>query len=82
MLNKRIKYPYVKFIFDVVGVLASIAILLMMAFNVYINFETNGNSSFGINIVGANFILFSILLLIVVVCAIVSFIFKLLKKEH
>ncbi len=82
MLTKNIKYPYVKFIFDVVGILASVGILLMFIFNTYANFKSNGSSSFGINIIGSNMILLSILILIVVVCAVFSFVLKLIKKER
>lgn len=32
MLTKNIKYPYVKFVFDVVGVLASIGIFFNICF--------------------------------------------------
>lgn len=81
MLTKNIKYPYVKFIFDVVGILASFGILLMLIFNTYANFEYNGSSSFGINIVGSSMILLSVLILIVVVCGVFSFVLKLIKKE-
>ncbi|PTH28687.1 hypothetical protein BU600_10410 [Staphylococcus arlettae] len=82
MLNKKIKYPYVKFVFDVVGILASVGILLMIVCNTYANFNSDGNSSFGITIVGANFMLLAVLMVIVVVCAILSFILKLFKKGY
>ncbi|PTF74166.1 hypothetical protein BU679_02350 [Staphylococcus chromogenes] len=75
------KYPCVKFVFDVVGVLASIGILLIFIFNVYANFESDGSSSFGINVTGSNVVLLSSLIFIVVVCAIFSFMLKLIKKE-
>ncbi|PKI23121.1 hypothetical protein CW746_03565 [Staphylococcus succinus] len=81
MLTKNIKYPYIKLIFDVVGILASVGILLMFIFNTYADFESNGSSSFGINIIGSNMTLLSILILIVIVCAVLSFVLK-LKKEY
>ncbi|MGW7951203.1 hypothetical protein ACWEYS_13315 [Staphylococcus xylosus] len=82
MLTKNIKYPYVKFGFDVVGVLASIGIFLIFIFNAYANFGSDGSSSFGINITGSSMVLLYILILIVVICAIVSFVLKLIKEEH
>jgi len=81
MLTKNIKYPYIKLIFDVVGILAGVGILLMFIFNTYADFESNGSSSFGINIIGSNMTLLSILILIVIVCAVLSFVLK-LKKEY
>lgn len=81
-LTKNIKYPYVKFVFDIVGLLASIGILLIFIFNAYANFASDGSSSFGINVTGTSMILLSSLILILVICAIVSFILKLIKKEH
>ncbi|PTI73574.1 hypothetical protein [Staphylococcus succinus] len=81
MLTKNIKYPYIKLIFDVVGILASVGILLMFIFNKYADFESNGSSSFGINIIGSSMVLLYILILIVVICAIVSFVLKLIKKK-
>lgn len=82
MLTKNIKYPYVKFIFDVVGILASIGIVLIFIFNAYANFGSDGSSSFGINVTGSSMILLYGLIFIVVVCAIVSFVLKLIKKEN
>lgn len=81
MLTKNIKYPYVKFTFDVVGILASVGILLMSIFNTYANFESNGSASFEINIIGSSMTLLSILILIVIVCAVFSFVLKLIKKK-
>ena len=82
MLTKNIKYPYVKFIFDVVGILASIGILLIFIFNAYANFGSDSSSSVGINVTGSSMILLCGLIVIVVVCAIVSFILKSIKKEN
>ncbi len=82
MLTKNIKYPYVKFIFDVVGILASISILLIFIFNAYANFGSDGSSSFGTNVAGSSIILLYSLIFIVVVCAIFSFVLKLIKKEN
>ncbi|HDH4585589.1 TPA: hypothetical protein PI225_002773 [Staphylococcus aureus] len=82
MLTKNIKYPYVKLIFDVVGILASISILLIFIFNAYASFDSDGSSSFGINVTGSSMILLYSLIFIVVVCAIVSFVLKLIKKEN
>lgn len=82
MLTKNIKYPYVKFGFDIVGVLASIGIFLIFIFNAHANFGSDGSSSFGINVTGSSMVLLYILILIVVICAIVSFVLKLIKEEH
>ncbi|MBJ6154040.1 hypothetical protein [Staphylococcus aureus] len=82
MLTKNIKYPYVKFGFDVVGVLASIGIFLIFFFNAHANFGSDGSSSFGINIAGSSMVLLYILILIVVICAIVSLVLKLIKEKH
>jgi hypothetical protein len=69
MLTKNIKYPYVKFGFDVVGVLASIGIFfLLFVFNTHANFGSDGSSSFGINVTGSSMVLLSSLILIVVIC--------------
>ncbi|MGO3049566.1 hypothetical protein CD110_12990 [Staphylococcus casei] len=81
MLTKNIKYPYIKLIFDVVGILAGVGILLMFIFNTYANFESNGSASFGVNIIGSSMTLLSILILIVIVCAVFSFVLKLIKKK-
>ena len=65
MLTKNIKYPYVKFGFDVVGVLASIGIF-NICFNTHANFGSDGSSSFGINVTGSSMVLLSSLILIVI----------------
>ena len=72
MLTKNIKYPYVKFGFDVVGVLASIGIFLIFVFNTHANFGSDGSSSFGINVTGSSMVLLSSLILIVVICGSVA----------
>lgn len=82
MLTKNIKYPYVKFGFDVVGVLASIGIFLVFIFNSHANFGSDGSSSFEINVTGTSMVLLSSLILIVVICAIVSFVLKFIKENH
>ena len=48
MLNKNVKYPHAKILFDIVGIISSISILLLIAFNLYLKFESSGNVEIGV----------------------------------
>lgn len=48
MLNKNVKYPHAKLLFDVLGIISSISIILLIAFNLYLKFESNGNVEIGV----------------------------------
>lgn len=45
---KNVKYPHAKILFDIVGIISSISILLLIAFNLYLKFESNGNVERGV----------------------------------
>lgn len=79
MITKGIKFSNTKFIFDCIGVLASIGVLIVFVFNAYASFSANGSSEFGINIVGNQFILLSILCALAVISALSSFVLKKIK---
>jgi hypothetical protein len=79
MITKGIKFPNTKFIIDCIGLLASIGVLIVLVFNLYASFSANGNSEFGINIAGNQFILLSILCAIIAISALSSFVLKRIK---
>ncbi|MDG0826413.1 hypothetical protein AST00_11140 [Staphylococcus equorum] len=76
MLTERINYRYVKLITDIIGIFASIGILIIIAFNFYLNIESNGNSEVGFNVTGSSMVTLNILIMIAIVAAIISFILK------
>lgn len=45
---KNVKYPHAKILFDIVGIISSISILLLITFNLYLKFESNGNVEIGV----------------------------------
>lgn len=79
MIAKNIKYPYIKLLFDVVGIVSFIALLFVFGANFYIESDTNGNFNTGITISGSNAIVFSILLWVTIICALASFLLKKIK---
>ena len=81
MITKSIKYPYAKLIFDVLGILSSIAFLILIAINFHVDFKSNGSSKIGFEWTGNDFVLGTVLFCIILVCAITSFILKSIKKE-
>lgn len=80
MLTSDIKYTYVKFIADLIGILAGIGILVILCLSSYAKFDANGTPAFGINITGQSFVFFIILIVIVIFCALCSYILKRIKR--
>ncbi|CPD55048.1 hypothetical protein G0Z86_13425 [Staphylococcus aureus] len=81
MLTKDIKYPYIKLVFDVIGILASIGFLLLLVINFNADFKSNGNIKIGVEWVGNDFVLGVVLICIILFCAIASFLLKCIKKH-
>ncbi len=79
MIAKNIKYPYIKLLFDVVGILSFITLLFVFGANFYIESDSNGNFNTGITISGSNALVFSILLWVTIICALASFLLKKIK---
>ncbi|MDG0842169.1 hypothetical protein M4L39_01865 [Staphylococcus equorum] len=79
MIAENIKYPFIKLLFDVVGVLVFIALLFVFGTNFYIESDSNGNFNTGITISGSNALVFSILLWVTIICALTSFVLKKIK---
>lgn len=78
MLTKGNKYPYVKFLFDVIGILCAISVLVLVFVNGFIN-NQSGNFSLGFEITGTHMIMMNILVLVTMICAITSTILRRVK---
>ena len=78
MLTKGIKYPYVKFFFDVIGILCAISVLAIIFVNGFTNSQS-GNFSLGFEITGTHMIMMNILVLVTMICAIASTILRRVK---
>lgn len=76
MLTERINYRYVKLVTDIIDVFASIGILIIIAFNFYLNIESNGNSEIGFKVTGSSMVTLNILIMIAILAIIISFILK------
>ncbi|PTI79133.1 hypothetical protein BU064_06400, partial [Staphylococcus succinus] len=50
--------------------------IIIIAFNFYLNIESNGNSEVGFNVTGSSMVTLNILIMIAIVAAIISFILK------
>ena len=72
------KYPYVKFLFDVIGILCAISVLVLVFVNGFIN-NQSGNFSLGFEITGTHMIMMNILVLVTMICAITSTILRRVK---
>ncbi|PTE80370.1 hypothetical protein BUY89_13840 [Staphylococcus equorum] len=76
MLTERINYRYVKLVADIIGIFASIGILTIIAFNFYLNIESNGSSEVGFKVTGSSMVTLNILIMIAIAATIISFILK------
>lgn len=79
MLTKNIKYPYTKFGFDMLGIITFIGVVIIVALNCYLHTESDGNFEMGFNVSGMSSTIMSVLLLITLISALVSFILKKIK---
>ena len=81
MLNKNVKYPHAKILFDIVGIISSISILLLIAFNLYLKFESSGNVEIGVKWNESSLYIGLTLLVFIILCAIISYVLKFIKKN-
>ena len=81
MLNKNVKYPHAKILFDIVGIISSISILLLIAFNLYLKFESNGNVEIGVKWNESSLYIGLTLLVFIILFSIISYVLKFIKKE-
>lgn len=81
MLNKNVKYPHAKILFDIVGIISSISILLLIAFNLYLKFESNGNVEIGVKWNENSLYIGLTLLVFIIFCAIISYVLKFIKRN-
>ena len=81
MLNKNVKYPHVKILFDIVGIISSISILLLITFNLYLKFESNGNVEIGVKWNESSLYIGLTLLVFIIFCAIISYVLKFIKRN-
>ena len=81
MLNKNVKYPHVKILFDIVSIISSISILLLIAFNLYLKFESNGNVEIGVKWNESSLYIGLTLLVFIIFCAIISYVLKFIKRN-
>ncbi|RIN05903.1 hypothetical protein BU101_12070 [Staphylococcus shinii] len=78
MIAKNNKYPYAKLMFDIVGILTFIGVMIIIIMNFYMR-KSNTAFEMGFNVTGSSFILLCVLLCITIFCAIASTIFKRIK---
>ena len=78
---KNVKYPHAKILFDIVGIISSISILLLITFNLYLKFESNGNVEIGVKWNESSLYIGLTLLVFIIFCAIISYVLKFLKRN-
>ena len=78
---KNVKYPHAKKLFDIVGIISSISILLLITFNLYLKFESNGNVEIGVKWNESSLYIGLTLLVFIVFCAIISYVLKFIKRN-
>lgn len=79
MKSDEIRFPYLKLFLNIIGICASIGLLIILFLNIDYNFQENSSSEFSITISGTSFIIFTCLLLISLLCACSSYILKRIK---
>ncbi|BFT97111.1 hypothetical protein F9B77_10925 [Staphylococcus epidermidis] len=78
---KNVKYPHAKKLFDIVGIISSISILLLITFNLYLKFESNGNVEIGVKWNESSLYIGLTLLVFIIFCAIISYVLKFIKRN-
>lgn len=78
---KNVKYPHAKILFDIVGIISSISILLLITFNLYLKFESNGNVEIGVKRNESSLYIGLTLLVFIIFCAIISYVLKFIKRN-
>ncbi|MCC3700915.1 hypothetical protein LLE79_11995, partial [Staphylococcus epidermidis] len=73
--------PHAKILFDIVGIISSISILLLIAFNLYLKFESNGNVELGVKGNESSLYIGLTLLVFIIFCAIISYVLKFIKRN-
>ncbi|EGQ0541966.1 TPA: hypothetical protein RZF61_002720 [Staphylococcus aureus] len=76
MLTKNIKHPYIKLLFDIIGIISSIGFLLWLIYGFYIRFDNNKNIELGIEWTGNSLLIGIILIFLIFLCAVASVILK------
>lgn len=79
MLTKNIKYPYTKLGFDMLGIIAFIGVVTIVALNCYLHTESGGNFEMGFSVSGMSSTIMSVLFLITLISALVSYLLKKIK---
>ncbi|MEB2861214.1 hypothetical protein SJH87_11300 [Staphylococcus sp. GCP4] len=78
---ENVKYSHAKKLFDIVGIISSISILLLIAFNLYLKFESNGNVEIGVKWNERSLYIGLTLLVFIIFCAIISYVLKFIKRN-
>ena len=78
---KNVKYPHAKILFVIVGIISSISILLLITFNLYLKFESNGNVEIGVKWNESSLYIGLTLLVFIIFCAIISYVLKFIKRN-
>lgn len=78
---KNVKYPHAKILFDIVGIISSISILLLITFNLYLKFESNGNVEIGVKWNESSLYIGLTLLVFIIFCSIISYVLKFIKRN-
>lgn len=78
---KNVKYPHAKKLFDIVGIISSISILLLITFNLYLKFESNGNVEIGVKWNESSLYIGLTLLVFIIFCTIISYVLKFIKRN-
>ncbi|HHQ1587220.1 TPA: hypothetical protein ACSO5E_002418 [Staphylococcus aureus] len=76
ILTKNIKHPYIKLLFDIIGIISSIGFLLWLIYGFYIRFDNNKNIELGIEWTGNSLLIGIILIFLIFLCAVASVILK------
>ena len=76
---KNVKYPHAKILFDIVGIISSISILLLITFNLYLKFESN--VEIGVKWNESSLYIGLTLLVFIIFCAIISYVLKFIKRN-
>ncbi|MBL7574020.1 hypothetical protein [Staphylococcus saccharolyticus] len=81
-MNQKNKYRIINQIVQIIGFLSLLAIITIIALNFFVNGRLHGQFEIGFNIQSNQVYVFTTLIIIIIICAILSYILEKLDSKN
>ncbi len=81
-MNQKNKYRIINQIVQIIGFLSLLAIITIIALNFFVNGRLHGQFEIGFNIQSIQVYVFTTLIIIIIICAILSYILEKLDSKN